>query len=77
MQSLLNRFENIIIFDTETTGIDHKRDEIIELAALRVSYGEVVEEFDYLIKLSPGKSLSAFISDLTGITKEQLEAEGV
>lgn len=77
MKSLLERFENIVIFDTETTGIDHKRDEIIELAALRLNCGKIVDDFDYLVKLSPGKRLSKFISDLTGITDEMLENEGV
>ena len=77
MESLLERFENIIIFDTETTGIDPKRDEIIELAALRLCCGKPVDEFDYLVKLSPGRHLSEFITSLTGITEEQLASEGV
>lgn len=77
MNSLLERFENIVVFDTETTGIAPKQDEIIELAALRLSGGKRVDDFDYLIQLSAGRQLSEFITKLTGITEEQLNSEGV
>ena len=81
MDSLLKRFSNIIVLDVETTGIDHKGDEVIELAALRLdcSGGEpaAADEFDYLIRLSPGRELPQVIEELTGITAAQLEREGV
>jgi DNA polymerase-3 subunit epsilon len=81
MDSLFNRFENIIVFDIETTGIDPKRDEIIEIAALRAVNKQGVpmieEEFDLLVKLTPGKHLPAAITDLTGVTEKQLAEEGV
>ena len=32
---------------------------------------------DDLIRLSPGRALPPFITDLTGITAQQLESEGV
>lgn len=77
MDSLLKRFENIVILDTETTGIDPKSEEIIELAALRLSGGKPAENFDYLIRLSSGRRLPEFITGLTGITEEQLNKQGV
>lgn len=80
-KSLFDEFENIIILDTETTGLDFKKDEIIEFAALRAVCcgGETVieDEFDLFIKLTPGRKLSQFITDLTGITQEMLDTEGV
>ena len=82
LDSLFAQFDSIIVFDIETTGIDHKGDEIIELAALQMEMGAlgtpmVRDEFDLLIRLSPGRTLPEEIVKLTGITPEQLEREGV
>ena len=82
LDSLFARFDSIIVFDIETTGIDHKNDEIIELAALQMEMGPlgapvVRDEFDLLIRLSPGRQLPAEIVELTHITPEMLETEGV
>ena len=74
---LWERFDRIVVFDTETTGIDFARDEIIELGAVSLEAGEERESMDCLIRLSPERTLPPFITDLTGITPEQLEAEGV
>ena len=74
---LWKRFDRIVVFDTETTGIDFVRDEIIELGAVSLEAGEERKSMDCLIRLSPGRTLPPFITDLTGITPEQLEAEGV
>ena len=63
--ALFQQFENIVLLDTETTGIEHRQDEIIELAALRAvpSEGqtETAEELDLLIRLSPGRTIPPFI----------------
>ena len=79
--SLLKNFSNITFFDVETTGVDYKRDEIIEIAMLRSADDQglltVAEEFDALVKLSPGKTLHASITNLTGITGQQLLEEGL
>ena len=82
LEALFARFDSIIVFDIETTGIDHKGDEIIELAALQMEMGPlgapvVRDEFDLLIRLSEGRTLPEEIVKLTGITPEQLAAEGV
>ena len=82
LEALFARFDSIIVFDIETTGIDHKGDEIIELAALQMEMGPlgapvVRDEFDLLIRLSDGRALPEEIVKLTGITPEQLAAEGV
>lgn len=81
MNSLFKDFDNIVVLDTETTGLSFKTDEIIELAMLRVcaaggSY-RVAEEYDSFISLTPGRRLLPKIIELTGITDEMLAAEGV
>ena len=79
--SLFKEFKNLIILDTETSGLSFKEDEIIELAMLRVENGadgyEVCEEYDEFIKLSPGKLLPEKITELTHISPEMLETQGL
>lgn len=55
-----------VIVDTETTGVAAKRDRIIELAAVKVVDGEVVDRFSQLI--NPGRSIPHRITSLTGIS---------
>ena len=80
LDSLFNRFNNIIVFDVETTGTDYRRDEIIEIAMLRVEKGlsdyDIVDEYSSLVKLASNRKLPAIITSLTGITEEQLLKEG-
>lgn len=57
--------DNYTVIDIETTGLDPGFDEIIELAAIRVRDGIVVDSFSSLVK--PSHEISDFISALTGI----------
>ena len=79
--TLYQSFEHIVVLDTETTGIHHKTDEIIELAALHTASpaqpSSSAQELDLLIRLSKGRTLPPFITQLTGISDAQLQAEGV
>lgn len=81
LESLKEQFDRIVVFDTETTGIQHKTDEIIEIGIMQASFGAdrpVPErEEDLLIRLTPGKTLPPFITNLTGITDEMLRTQGV
>jgi len=46
----MNLNEDIIIIDTETTGVDHEKDKVIEIAAIRVSPDwEIIDTFEQLI----------------------------
>ncbi len=77
LNNLFSRFDNIIVLDTETTGLSCKNDEIIELAMLHISPQGVEEQYDEFIKLSPGRRLLPEITNLTGITDEMLVTQGV
>jgi len=79
LNSLFSHFDSIIVLDTETTGLDYRTDEIIELAALKVSVkdGDVSsQELDLLVRLSDGKTLPRNITQLTGISEEMLLQNG-
>lgn len=59
-----------IALDLETTGLDPKKNKIIEIAAVHVKDGMVTERYQTL--LNPGWKLPERITELTGITNEEL-----
>lgn len=82
LTTLLNKYKALVIFDTETSGLDFDKDQIIELAALRVertaSGGlRIAGKMDTFIKLPEGETLPENIVSLTGITDALLQTEGV
>ena len=75
---LLEKYDRLVIFDTETTGLQWSRDEIIEFAAVTVEAGEngpvVSGEYD---QLSPGGFVPENITKLTGLTSQDLRERGL
>lgn len=69
-QSLLEFPKSYVVIDTETTGLDPTQDRLIEIGALKIADGEVIDTFSSLI--NPGFSISPFIASLTGISNEML-----
>lgn len=65
----------MIFFDTETTGLDFKKDRIIELALLIIEDGKIVKKYDRFIKQKT--SLPNKIVELTGISDELLNQQGI
>ncbi len=63
--------EVYIALDLETTGLDPEREEIIEIGAVKFQGTEAVETFETLV--NPRRTLSAFITQLTGITQRQVD----
>ena len=55
----------IVVFDTETTGLDYKTNEIIEIGAVKLHNGEIVESFSTFVK--PIAKIPSEITRLTGI----------
>ncbi len=62
-----------VVFDVETTGLSAVYDTIIELAAVKMYKGNVIESFDEFI--DPGHPLSRTTVDLTGITDEMVRGQ--
>ena len=81
MSSLLNRYDRLVLFDTETTGLLFSRDEIIEFAAVVVERvagkAAVVQEYDELVALTPGGFVPPRIQELTGISTQDLRERGL
>ena len=81
LDTLFSNYDRLFLFDTETTGLSFPRDEIIEFSAVVVERqnGEVVvtEEYDCLISLTPGNCVPPMITELTGISNEDIAQRGV
>ena len=62
----------VVILDFETTGLSPDNgDRAIEIGAVRIENGEIVDRFQEL--MNPGRRISGFIEDYTGITNEMLK----
>ena len=57
---------SIVALDLETTGLDPKSDQIIEIGAVRFNSRRIEDEFSTLI--NPGRAIPGFITKLTGIS---------
>ncbi len=74
------KYDRLVLFDTETTGLQYSRDEIIEFAAVVVEQREgiptVIQEYDELVTLSPGGFVPPRIEQLTGISTQDIRERG-
>ncbi|TFE23581.1 3'-5' exonuclease [Cohnella luojiensis] len=62
--------DNITVLDFETSGLDPARDRVIEMAAIRCYGGEIVSQFNTLIRFDG--ALAPKITEITGITSNDL-----
>ena len=77
-EKLFSRYDRLVLFDTETTGLNCSRDEIIEFAAVVVEpQTGVVQEYDELVSLSPGGFVPPRIQELTGISTQDIRERGI
>ena len=81
LEKLFAEYDRLVLFDTETTGLQYSRDEIIEFAAVVVERREgvpaVIQEYDELIDLSPGGFVPPKIEQLTGISTADIRERGL
>ena len=59
-----------VVFDVETTGLSAIYNDLIQVAASKMHKGNIIAEFDEFI--NPGHPISAFTTDLTGITDDHV-----
>ncbi len=62
--------DTFVSFDLETTGLDPQTNEIIEIGAVRVEDGTIIDEFSEFVK--PERTIPPFITALTGIRNEDV-----
>jgi len=75
MIALLNR-KKFVVIDIETSGLSpSKGGRIIEIGAVKIVDGKIVDRFEYLI--NPEQKIYAKTIELTGITNEMLEGKPV
>ena len=79
--ALFEKYDRLVLFDTETTGLQFSRDEIIEFAAIVVERVDgqvkVLQEYDELITLNPGSFVPPMIEKLTGISTQDILERGI
>lgn len=81
LSAFFEKYDRLVLFDTETTGLAYSRDEIIEFAAVVVEQRNgapaVIREYDELISLTPGNTVPQVIENLTGITTQDVLERGI
>ncbi|MEG1751682.1 MAG: exonuclease domain-containing protein [Clostridia bacterium] len=73
-QKIYNDFINqntIVVFDTETTGIELEISELIEIGAVKIKNGKIIQTFQTLIK--PESPISDFITSINNISNEMVQ----
>jgi DNA polymerase-3 subunit epsilon/ATP-dependent DNA helicase DinG len=60
----------LVALDIETTGLDHQKDAVLEIGAVRFNERRVEGEWSTFV--NPGRSIPPFITQLTGITNEMV-----
>lgn len=81
LDSLFDRYDRLLVFDTETTGLRAELHDIIQFSAvvLERDADQIVtaQTYDHLIALPKGKTVPPEITGLTGITNEDLRESGI
>jgi DNA polymerase-3 subunit epsilon len=77
LDRFFEKYDRLVLLDTETTGLQYSRDEIIEFSAVVLTAEGVAQEYDELITLSPGGFVPPKIQQLTGITDMDIRERGI
>ena len=81
LEAFFEKYDRLVLFDTETTGLQFSRDEIIEFAAVVVENVDgkptITQQYDELVTLSPGGFIPPNIQKLTGISNMDIQERGL
>lgn len=69
----MHYLNDIVVIDFETTGLSPYCSRVIEVAAIRMHNGSIVDSFEFL--MDPGIRISSFITDYTGISNEMVRGK--
>lgn len=69
--NLLEVYNNLVVLDIETSGVDVSSCEILEISLLKVSGGKIIDRFSSLIK--PSSPVPSEVTEITHITNKMLE----
>ena len=74
IKSILNKYhlleDTFVVFDAETTGLSPSKDKLIEIGAVKICKGKIIDRFNELI--NPNISISSKITSITHITNEMV-----
>ena len=62
--------EEFVVFDIETTGLNSHTNKIIEIGAVKIKAGRIIDRYSQLI--NPGIAIPYHITEITSITNEQV-----
>ena len=70
-QNFMDRF---VVFDIETTGFDKEEDRILEIGAVKIEQGKIMDRFSRFV--DPQIPIPEHITKLTSITDEMVKGQG-
>lgn len=81
ISGLFDRYDKILVFDTETTGLTPGKDEIIQFSGVLLEAPEgkptVTQQYDELLLLPEGQTVPPEITKLTGISTQDVLERGI
>ena len=65
--------DEVVVFDLETTGLSAERDAIVEIGAVVVRGGQVLERESFHTLVDPGRSIPWYVTKVHGIRDDMVQ----